>query len=186
MPYERITEEDIFDGPVRDSHEIRYYIASGFLGEGDRVLDCFCGTGYGKDILTKELHDEKYIPLIKYIGIDKDAPDGPRFVSMDFEVPFDYFLRMREAKFPKEFDVFVGLESIEHLNDDGLRNYVWLAKGAKKYIIISTPIVPNSNPYHKQQFDIDKIEKLFVGDKWQTYGILKQKDTYGLFIFKRK
>lgn len=181
--YERIDSRSIFDGKTRDSHEARYYLASGFLEQGDTVFDVFCGSGYGKKIL---------IPAIElsggsYIGIDKDKPedlDDFEFVQLDFgdQRGSSFDLKLLDHSL---FDVFVGLESIEHLTDFAVKRYVDFAHKAKKWIIISTPIIKNSNPFHVQNFSEEDILKLFIREDWRHYQTFIQNGIYGVFIFKR-
>lgn len=170
MIYERIDESPRFDGPVRDSHELRYRLAAGFVVPGDTVLDACCGSGYGRRFLDDRA---------EYIGIDRDAPvdDDYDFRRADFETG---------AGLPTEpFDVFVGLEAIEHLNDAGVVRFVDLAHQARRVIVISTPIVPNKNRFHKQQFTERRILELFKTDGWRHFGTLYQLGIYGLFVFVR-
>lgn len=178
MAYERIDESEKFDGPTRDSHELRYRIASGFVRYGDTVLDAGCGVGYGERILTKEETIREGEPIATWIGIDKN-PANENTKKYDFETG--------EGELPNRFNVFVGLEIIEHLNNDGVRNFVEIAKKAEDWIIVSTPIIPNSNPYHKQQFKEQDILDLFVDNEWEIYGSLKQNEgTYGIYTFSKK
>jgi len=169
MSYERIDESKQFDGAVRDSHEARYRLAAGFAMPNKFVLDAGCGVGYGKQFFNEHL----------YLGIDKNPPAGPRFRKVDFEdvgQSYDWL---------PQFDVFIGLEIIEHLYPVG--HFIELAKKAKKWIIVSTPIVPNSNPFHKQQFTEDMMLAMFTGNGWTHYQTFTQGEgrTYGIFIFKR-
>jgi len=164
MSYERIDSSAKFD-PVRSSHEIRYRLAKGFVEDGDTVLDAGCGTGYGKKILK----------ATKYIGLDKNPPKG--FIKWDFD----------EQPIPDyEFDVFVGLEIIEHLRNP--HNLIQLAKRARKWIILSTPVIPTShrNEFHFQDFTTRQVARLFVDDDWETYNIFKQSGVNGIFVFGRK
>lgn len=184
MPaYERIDKSEKFDGKVRDSHEARYMIASGFVEKGDVVFDVFCGSGYGRDILLPKLEGSFFGD---YFGIDKDKPeliDDLEFIKLNFEEergsPFALNL-------PEHYDVFVGLESIEHLNDFGVKRYVDFAHKAKKWIIVSTPIIKNSNPFHVQNFSEEDILKLFVREDWRHYQTFIQNGIYGIFIFKKQ
>ncbi len=167
MNYERIDDRPEFDA-VRDSHEVRYRIASSFIEYGDTVLDAGCGTGYGRRILTRQ--------ACEYIGVDRNPVDES-FTKADLENPAQCF------GLPP-FDVFVGLEIIEHLDPVGY--FIQLAKTAKKWIVVSTPIKPNTNPYHKQQFTEAMMLAMFVGEGWKHYQTLYQSDgLYGIFIFKR-
>lgn len=171
--YERIDESPKFDGKERNLHESRYRIAAGYCVPNNFVLDAGCGTGYALEFLNRDL----------YLGIDKNPIDDPsKFAKVDFEDPgqsYDWL---------PIFDTFVGLECIEHLNDDGVKAFVRLAWCATKWIVVSTPIVPNSNPYHKQQFTEKQIIDLFeMSEKWKLYDVLKQdNERYGIFIFKRQ
>lgn len=162
--YERIDSSTRFDGMIRQSHEMRYRLAAGFVEPGDVVLDAGCGTGYGKAILTQHGNH--------YIGIDRNPEPG--FHRADFETG--------AGLEDWDFDVFVGLEIIEHLNDAGVQRFVALAKRARKWIIVSTPIVRNKNPFHKQQFTERAVPQFFAGRS--LYGVLHQSGLYGLFVFR--
>jgi len=174
MSYERIINDKKFDGLTRESHELRYRIAAGFCEKDDLVLDAGCGTGYGKDVIKRRF----------YVGIDKNPPKGDSFIEFNFE--------KKENELPIEYlyDVFIGFEIIEHLNEVGVKNFVKMAKQAQKFILVSTPIIRNSNPYHKQQFSPLDICRLFIDEEWKPYGTYKeagiiQNEIYGIFIFKK-
>lgn len=165
--YERIDASTRFDGPVRDGHELRYRFAAGFVESGDRVVDAGCGTGYGKRILCREDNG--------YLGVDRNPPDVTVHRA-DFETGeglevFAVWL----------FDVFVGLEIIEHLSDEGVERFLAIARQARRWIVLSTPIVPNANPFHKQQFTAGELIEA-VG--LRPYGQLVQDGRYGLFAFR--
>lgn len=173
MAYERIDETKTFDGPVREEHEVRYRIAGGFVRHDDTVLDIGCGIGYGQNLLKS----------MDYIGIDKN-PVKAEHIKVDLEqVKPDNVLK----NIGRDIDVVVALEVIEHLDDYGVDTLVKIAKKATKWIIVSTPIVRNSNPFHKQQFTEEAIIKLFVDNNWRQYaGTIKQdNERYGIFIFKK-
>lgn len=145
MNYERITEDKIFDGDIRRVHEGRYMWANRFIKDTDTVLDAGCGIGYAKDILRG-----------KYIGVDNKPVGDCLMVDLTKDdIDFDY-------------DVFVGLEIIEHLPDSN--NFVRLAKKAKSKIIVSAPNMPTKhfNPYHLQDFTNKSLRDLFVDDQWKV------------------
>ncbi|RKZ11054.1 hypothetical protein DRQ25_00920 [Candidatus Fermentibacteria bacterium] len=147
-------------------------MARQFIKDGDIVLDACCGTGYGIQFLKTP----KALGMVRWIGIDK-KPIHADISEYDFE---------REENIEIEpFDVFVGLECIEHLNHVGVINFVGLAKQAKKYIVISTPITPNSNPFHVQQFTREAVLTMFKGGGWEDYAYFEQDEIYGIFIFKK-
>lgn len=168
-PYERIDASPRFDGRIRNTHEMRYHLAAGFVREGDFVLDACCGSGYGKRILCRATE--------AYLGVDKAPPKGDDFRRVDFETG--------EGMEDWGPDIFVGLEGIEHLHDDGVQRFVAAALMATHTIVVSTPIIPNRNRYHKQQFREEEIPELFAVCDWQHFGTLHQNDHYGLFVFRR-
>lgn len=155
-------------GPVRRQAELRYRFAAGFIRPQDAVIDAACGTGYGEEILGGR----------SWLGVDYHE-DSPGLVAD---------LRTWEMKF--DFDVWVGLETIEHL--DVLDNYIAQAQKAKKWIVISTPIVPTKhyNPWHVRDHDAADVERMFGTGAWYLWGMLRQFDTegfeYGLFAFARR
>lgn len=148
MDYERIDPDKM--RAIIESHEYRYKLAGNYTLPEDVVLDAACGTGYG----------EKFLKGI-YHGVDKEL--GQDLISWK---P-DY-----------EYDVFVGLETIEHLSD--YSNYVELAKAAKKWTIISTPIVNRKNPHHLHFLPRPKIVELFG----EPYYEETQNGLYGIYVWK--
>ena len=156
-------------GATRRQAELRYRFAAGFVGPGDRVVDAACGVGYGKSILGAGT----------WVGVDYERGSGVSVVAD---------LREWEADFA--YDVWVGLETIEHL--DVLEHYLIQAKRARKWIVISTPIVPTShhNPWHVRDHDAGDVRSMFEDQDWYQWGMLHQFDTagfeYGLFAFSRR
>jgi len=150
-------------------HRYRYELAAQFCRLDDTVVDAACGIGYGKFILPG-----------KWVGVDiwdDEKTTGVIHADLRSWVPtFD-------------FDVFVGLETIEHI--DPLEAYVDAAKQARKFIIISTPIIPTThfNPHHVHDFTVRSLERLF--DDWDIVHYEGQRDpilmgdTYGIWVFGR-
>lgn len=139
-------------------HHFRYTFAARYVQPTDTVLDAACGTGYGREILGD----------CNWIGADKI---GPLVVDLETWIP------------TFGFDVFVGLETIEHLHDHTA--YVQAAKRARRTIVLSTPIVPTKhvNDFHHQDFTRQQIEDLFSDWTVETYEC--QSETYGLWAFTR-
>jgi SAM-dependent methyltransferase len=172
MHYERITHDPKFNGKTRDSHEVRYRIARQYVRDTDAVLDLCCGIGYGKDILA----DGR--PSVRWFGVDRSPEDDETWV-WDFE--HDGKLTLDTTR----IDVVVAFECIEHLNDDGVEALLQTAEQAHRYIILSTPIVPNSNPYHKQQYsDLHMRNILHDNLDWELEATFIQDDTYGIYVYR--
>jgi hypothetical protein len=171
--YERIDASTRFDGAIRDSHEMRYRLAAGFVEPGDTVLDACCGTGYGRPILAPEGSG------VDYFGIDRDPPEGSGFMCADFDTG--------EGMADFVPDVFVGLEAIEHLTDAGVQRFVDLACDSRRAIVVSTPLVRRKrNPFHKQFFNESDMVRLFDRGPWRHFGTLTQSGgLYGLYVFLR-
>jgi len=179
MSYERITDDPVFDGAIRDNHESRYKIASGFIERNNIVVDFGCGIGYGENILCKDGMNTSYIGLDKSIvkethwEVDLQDAEGMKFAV------------------PSYYDVAVCFEVIEHLSK--ITILVNSLKKANSYIILSTPIIPTKhrNEFHVRDFTPDDIITLFKDEEWGLYQWFKQQaadgtdEVYGLFIFKR-
>ena len=166
MDFERITNDKIFDF-TRESHEYRYELAGKYTKEEDIVLDVACGTGYGKKFLKG-----------KYIGVDRELLCDNIVADLNTWTP------------DIEFDVAVSFETIEHL--ENYLNLVEILKKAKKYIVVSAPIIPTKdrNHFHLQDFTHNELKDLF-----KDYGEViheekqdisdKKKDVYGILVIKR-
>lgn len=163
---ERLTVEN--DDEQWEIHSYRYQVAARYTRDTDTVLDAACGIGYGRFILTGT-----------WIGADRDPPKHPDAIEVDLCTWVPNF----------DFDVFVGLETIEHL--ESIDAYVTAAKQARRTIIISTPIIPTThfNRFHLQDFTVDSLEALF--SDWRVVHYEPQVDpllkaeTYGIWVFER-
>lgn len=142
-------------GPAEYGHEFRYRLAAGFLQPGDVVVDAACGVGYGKTSLA--IHND-----VVYFGVDKHT--GPQIIEADLEDWHPTF----------DFDVFVGFETIEHLKD--YSGYIRAAKLARRWIIVSTPVVPtrSDNPFHHHDFAPGDLARLFSDAQWEHYQTVSQ------------
>src|ERR1039458_9032017 len=130
-------------------HTYRYEFANRFVEVDDKVLDAACGIGYGQEILSCQY----------WVGADRlDSAD-------QFTLQVD--LRTWAPDF--SYDVFVGLETIEHI--DPLDAYVAAAKRADRVIVISTPIIPTChfNQDHVHDFTRESLEALFSDWRVSVY-----------------
>lgn len=145
-------------------HLYRYGFAASFVERGDVVLDAACGNGYGRPIIEGAGG--------QWYGADKDPPSGKTFVvDLESWVP------------PIDYDVFVGLETIEHLADPTA--YLDAAKQARRRVILSTPIVPTKhfNGYHLRDVTKEEIEMAFTD--WRIERYEEQAGVYGVWAFSR-
>ncbi len=172
---ERITPE-MFGRPT-SGHEARYALAAGFLRPGDVVVDAACGIGYGALVLDAH-HD------VTYYGVDQDTSivavkERPRrtFIEADLQV----------WQPPFEFDVAVGFETIEHLQN--YQTYLEWVRRSKRYIIVSVPIVPtkHDNVFHVHDFKRDEIVQLIKADgQWRLFQYFDQPWEFScVYVFAR-
>lgn len=151
-----------------ERHHYRYRWADKFIVPEMSVLDAACGTGYGKSLLKSR----------GWIGVDRyDAGLVEPLVVADLH-------SWRGWRY-LNYDVFVGLETIEHL--DPANNYVAMAKAAWQGIVISTPVIPTChfNPYHVRDWTPGEISDIFQDEHWSLVSYEVQEDTYGLWYFAR-
>ncbi len=88
---------------------------------------------------------------------------------------------------PIGFDVFCGFETIEHLTD--YSHYVLHAKQARRWILLSAPVVPTThlNPYHCHNFAPGEIASLFIDDDWGLFqSILQPSELSEVYVFERR
>lgn len=172
---ERMTRDAEVD---RRGHEFRYHLAAGFAGSHAIVLDAACGTGYGATIIQAR-------GTVTYIGLDRDLSDlevrparGRRFRKVDLVDP--------AAVMDLDFDVFVGFETMEHLSD--FRPWVALAQQARRWILVSVPVVPTVglNPHHVHDFKPGEVVGFFESPDWDHYQTVTQPSELSeVYVFER-
>jgi hypothetical protein len=172
---ERVSPEMF--GRATAGHEARYALAAGFLRPGDVVVDAACGIGYGALIL--DAHGD-----VTYYGVDRDisivaVEEHPRrtFIEAD----------LQSWQPPFEFDVAVGFETIEHL--ENYQMYIEWVRRSKRYIIVSVPIVPSKheNVFHFHDFERDDIIQLVTADdEWRLFQYFDQPwEVACVYVFAR-
>jgi hypothetical protein len=158
-------------------HEARYALAAGFLRPGDVVVDAACGIGYGALVL--DAHGD-----VTYHGVDRDTS----VIAVD-EHPRRMFIQadLRTWQPPFEFDVAVGFETIEHLDD--YRTYMEWIRRARRYIIVSVPIIPtkHDNVFHVHDFERDDVVRLVThDDEWRLFQYFDQPWEHScVYVFSR-
>lgn len=168
--YERITDEEIYDGFPRERHEYRYEIASRYVKKTDVVVDAACGTGYGK----------KFLNCKEYIGVDKFVEDDLTHSSVD-----TVLADLNEWDPDFDFDVFISIETLEHL--EGYEHLIEVAKRAKRLMIISSPVIPTKhiNEFHVNDFTFDELKSMLEDNEWKVIYSEIQDNEYGIFILQK-
>jgi 2-polyprenyl-3-methyl-5-hydroxy-6-metoxy-1,4-benzoquinol methylase len=139
------------DDPTVLEHIARYDLAKPFC-EGEKVLDCACGSGYGAKMLNAE-------------GLDVSA-EAVEFAIDTYGIRAGVF-DLENGLPDVQFDVITSFETIEHLiNPD-----YFLSDVAKKckYFIFSIPL-NNPSAFHKRVYNLEQaqslIAKYFTNVKW--------------------
>jgi hypothetical protein len=145
-----------------EQHRWRYRWAARFTSGADVVLDAACGHGFARPFLNGH-----------WVGVDRLSLCGNLVADLNTWQP-DF-----------DFDVFVGLETIEHLQD--IESYVAAAKKARRTVVISTPVVPtaHSNEFHLRDFTAQQVIDLFSDGEWGMAATEIQEWVYGIFAFTR-
>jgi hypothetical protein len=86
-----------------------------------------------------------------------------------------------------EFDVAAGFETIEHL--ENYQTYIEWVRRARRYIIVSVPIVPtkSTNVFHAHDFERDDIIQLVTADdEWRLFQYFDQPWEWScVYVFAR-
>ena len=152
-----VAERQPFAAPER-SHVARYALASKRIAKGARVLDVFCGTGYGSKILASHGH--------KVTAFDS-CNSFPIVTGVTFV----------EAAYPASdfqdgwFDAITAFEAIEHVHRGMGLNLLhsirkWLRQGGTLWL--STPnadIIPfdaKRFPFHRLHYTPKELERMLV------------------------
>ena len=122
-------------------HQARYRFAAGYVS-GKVVVDCACGSGESSSIFSKS-------GAKRVVGIDVDAEAVERAKSKYQGAGLDFCLG-NGREIPLEdstFDIFVCLETIEHVNEDaGFLAEAWRVLRPGGILICSTPNRDVTNP----------------------------------------
>jgi trans-aconitate methyltransferase len=174
---ERVTPEMFERGRTTAGHEARYALAAGFVRPGDVVVDAACGIGYGALVL--DAHSD-----VTYYGVDRDTS----IVAVE-EHPRRTFIQadLQAWQPPFEFDVAVGFETIEHL--ENYQVYLEWVRRSRRYIIVSVPIVPSKhdNVFHVHDFERDDVIQLVTADdEWRLFQYFDQPWEHAcVYVFAR-
>ena len=168
------------DGATR-AHLARYYLARGFLGTSDRVLDVGCGTGYGSFLLSMR-------GACSVLGVDYSA-EAIATAKNIYTTPWTTFKQLdveREPLPEEKFNVSVAIEVLEHLNDPKAVMEK-IAKVTTRLIIYSVPTgeKKGANPFHKQTFTVEQARQLGNIDGWLPFHSFMQGNHFINIIYKK-
>lgn len=152
---ERLIPESA-DPDLRNEHVARYRFAEP-LAAGARVLDAGCGTGYGAALLAKRA------AFVCAMDRSREATRNGRDAY-----PEVWFARGDCARLPfpdGQFDLVVGFEVIEHLEDwSGFVAETARVLAPSGTVVLSTPnrsyynaARETPNPFHVHEFDPDEF-----------------------------
>lgn len=146
---------------IRADHRCRYEWVARRIGEGDRMFDAGCGTGYGSGILADRAQS--------VLAIDSDPPtiafarETWQRDNLRFETGNLHFLDLGDST----FDKVVAFEVVEHLIDPGLfLDLLWVHMAAGATLFISSPNedaiahTVELNPYHVRHLTMDQLGEL--------------------------
>jgi ubiquinone/menaquinone biosynthesis C-methylase UbiE len=163
---ERFGSDDRFPPWTRLEHQARYLFALTYVKDAS-VIDAACGDGTGS-----ALYAEAGARSVRALDINADcirtAKDRHPGQKIAFEVSDCCDLKVQD----RYADVFISLETIEHLQDDAgfLREVVRTLKPDGTFIcstpnrdvtnpattILSKPL----NPFHLREYSMDEFESL--------------------------
>lgn len=157
-------------------HSSRYFVARGFIKPGEVVVDSACGHGYGSAILSEVAS--------KVLALDKvDVFNG----QWKKEGIGQMVVNLEELEEYPECDVWVTLETIEHLADP--EKYLdKVTKSTKRAIIVSSPNKPTAgaNEFHLTDVELPVLEKLMnKHEDWFLYQTLLQ-GYYYIAVYVKK
>ena len=161
---ERFTPRDLtvpFDPFVR--HFERYFECVKMLGDTGKNqiwLDSACGSGYGTNFLTNFVDHA--------VGYDID-PEAIKYAREHYKNEKTIFIE-NIYSYETKFDNVFSVETIEHMKPEGAPKFLKKLRQLLKedgYLIITTPIVPSTNPspinkFHFVEYSDADFERLLL------------------------
>jgi 2-polyprenyl-3-methyl-5-hydroxy-6-metoxy-1,4-benzoquinol methylase len=149
---------------IRKDHVNRYEFVAEYLKDANNLvgIDCFCGNGYGSNILASKLRGSQITSYDASRGAIRSAKEFYRRKNIKF-IRDSYPFEIKSS----HYDFAVSLESIEHVEmyEDLLANLISSLK-ENGLLFISVPNedkIPhhlNRNPYHVKHFMKNEVEDL--------------------------
>ena len=153
--------------PRADAHLARYALAADWVRDGDTVLDCACGLGYGSALLAARSRGRRFIgvDLSPWAVAYAEAMYGPH--GVDFHCASATHLAFLPDA---SVDCIVSFETLEHVeNFKALMAEFHRVLRPDGRIIASVPNLwvdetgRDPNPYHFHVFDWEKLRGAFEG-----------------------
>lgn len=157
-------------------HSSRYFVARGFIKPGEVVVDSACGHGYGSAILSEVASEVVALDKDNFFLGQWDRENIKKFVG-NLEDIEDY----------PECDVWVTLETIEHLADPA-KYLEKVTKSTKRAIIVSSPnkATAGVNEFHLTDVELPVLERLMSEhEDWFLYQTLLQ-GYYYIAVYVKK
>lgn len=148
-------------------HLNRYILAGLFLGRGNRILDCACGSGYGAKYLAMQDNE--------VLGVDLN-PDAINFAikynhtaNTIYKIADISDLSHRE----NHFDAVVSFETFEHLPNALGESFLkrcanWISPGG--LMCVSSPMLRfrDGRPYVTNPFHINELPRQDLISTWTS------------------
>lgn len=163
---------------IRKDHTGRYRFACQFINEGDKVLDCACGVGYGSYIIS-QMTDASVI-----ISIDKSKEAIEYAKKHYYNGRIQYCVGdILAGNYSFEtLDIIVSFETIEHLDGKALLQFFNKKLKKNGLLLISTPN-QNRQPYNKKEFPThlrhytpEEFDSILTSTGFAVIGKYTQKD----------
>lgn len=187
---ERVSLDQWMPPWIRYQHIARYEWALAFV-EGRNVVEAACGTGYGSEMILKG-----GARRVDCFDVSEEAINAARKRYKAKELHFETADVTQLPVADDSYDVFVSLETIEHVDDD--RGFVTevrrvLKPGGK--FICSTPnralTNPGTsindrpfNPFHVREYTLNELESLLrpYFDRFDLYYQSRYGISYGKLL----
>lgn len=161
-------------------HIKRYAYVSSFI-ENKLVCSVACGTGYGEKFMAENGKPAS----IKAFDVDRAALDYAQKNNSHDLIAFSHMDSFDDLVPKESVDVFLSLETVEHINEDEeFVNKIWLSLKPGGIAIISTPNKAFSyknlwsrkplNEYHVREYTKDSFIKL-IKNRFNEIELLGQK-----------
>jgi radical SAM superfamily enzyme YgiQ (UPF0313 family)/predicted SAM-dependent methyltransferase/2-polyprenyl-3-methyl-5-hydroxy-6-metoxy-1,4-benzoquinol methylase len=120
---------------IRPDHVARYKLACKYIYEGDIILDCACGVGYGSYILSQESNASKIIAVDKSSKAIKFAIKHYKNEKICFQTSDAFSISIEDGS----LDCIISFETIEHLDGIMLMDVFYGKLKKDGIVIVSTP-----------------------------------------------